>query len=57
MKGVVLNFEDDAQLSMATAFLKEAHPLEHTAPVKKSQVSLNVRQQNCQNNTVLLRNE
>ena len=40
MKGVVLTFGEDSQLSMCTEFLRLAHPLEHTAAVKKSQVGV-----------------
>jgi hypothetical protein len=38
MRGVVLQFDDDDQLAAATEFLRRAHPLNHTALVKKSQV-------------------
>jgi hypothetical protein len=37
MRAVTLGFADDAQLVASTEFLRRAHPLNHTAPVKKSQ--------------------
>jgi hypothetical protein len=38
MRSVVLSFGDDRQLEQSTAFLLQAHPLNYTAAVKKSQV-------------------
>jgi len=38
MKRVSLRWGDDAALAQSLQFLQRAHPLRHTAPVKKSQV-------------------
>ena len=38
MRGVVLSFDSDQQLAASTDFLRQVHPLTHTAAVKKSQV-------------------
>lgn len=38
MRNVVLSFGDDKQLEQSTNFLQRAHPLNHTAAIKKSQV-------------------
>lgn len=38
MRGVVLSFGSEQQALMSIDFLRKAAPLEHNAPVKKSQV-------------------
>jgi hypothetical protein len=38
MRGVVLSFGSEQQALMSIDFLRKANPLEHNAPVKKSQV-------------------
>jgi hypothetical protein len=40
MHAVRLSFDSDAELEASTAFLKQLHPLNYTAAVKKSQVKV-----------------
>jgi hypothetical protein len=40
MHAVRLSFDSDAELEASTAFLKQLHPLDYTAAVKKSQVKV-----------------